>query len=215
MHLVVSLLVGLVLAGVVSGAGFDAGAFVHLFEWSWGDIAVECETFLGPKGYKAVQVSPPNEHIQARLIFCAQTCWRRAGAVLRCMPRVSRTDLLPGLAMVDTLPTGLVRPGEPFRQPGGVHRHGAAVQTSGRRHHCGCRDKSHGCWQVSPRPFFCASVAASMRVARRAVRATSQPARARLATLRFPGMNSRTRLRHLHTDGLGTLRPQLHRDWDS
>ena len=77
MHLVVSLLVGLILAGVVSGAGIDAGAFVHLFEWSWGDIAVECETFLGPKGYKAVQVSPPNEHIQARLIFCAQTCWRR------------------------------------------------------------------------------------------------------------------------------------------
>lgn len=37
--------------------------FVHLFEWSWQDIATECETFLGPKGYAAVQVSPPNEHI--------------------------------------------------------------------------------------------------------------------------------------------------------
>ncbi|WP_395345479.1 alpha-amylase [Ningiella sp. W23] len=37
--------------------------FVHLFEWSWPDIATECETFLGPKGYAAVQVSPPNEHI--------------------------------------------------------------------------------------------------------------------------------------------------------
>ncbi|MFT4937452.1 MAG: alpha-amylase [Paraglaciecola sp.] len=37
--------------------------FVHLFEWSWQDIATECENFLGPKGYSAVQVSPPNEHI--------------------------------------------------------------------------------------------------------------------------------------------------------
>ncbi|WP_341938549.1 starch-binding protein [Marinimicrobium sp. C2-29] len=38
--------------------------FVHLFEWSWSDIAQECEQWLGPKGYDAVQVSPPQEHIQ-------------------------------------------------------------------------------------------------------------------------------------------------------
>ncbi|MPY26227.1 alpha-amylase [Shewanella sp. YLB-07] len=38
--------------------------FVHLFEWSWQDVAQECEDYLGPKGYRAVQVSPPNEHIQ-------------------------------------------------------------------------------------------------------------------------------------------------------
>jgi alpha-amylase len=38
--------------------------FVHLFEWNWQDVAKECETFLGPNGYAAVQVSPPNEHIQ-------------------------------------------------------------------------------------------------------------------------------------------------------
>jgi alpha-amylase len=37
-------------------------AFVHLFEWKWTDIAKECENFLGPKGFAAVQVSPPNEH---------------------------------------------------------------------------------------------------------------------------------------------------------
>lgn len=37
-------------------------AFVHLFEWKWTDIAKECETYLGPKGFAAVQVSPPNEH---------------------------------------------------------------------------------------------------------------------------------------------------------
>ncbi len=35
---------------------------VHLFEWKWTDIAQECETFLGPMGYKAVQVSPPTEN---------------------------------------------------------------------------------------------------------------------------------------------------------
>lgn len=38
-------------------------AFVHLFEWRWNDIADECEQFLGPRGFEAVQVSPPNEHI--------------------------------------------------------------------------------------------------------------------------------------------------------
>ena len=37
---------------------------MHLFEWPWADIAAECETFLGPKGYCGVQVSPPMEHIQ-------------------------------------------------------------------------------------------------------------------------------------------------------
>ena len=37
--------------------------FVQLFEWSWPDIAKECEDFLGPKGYAAVQISPPQEHI--------------------------------------------------------------------------------------------------------------------------------------------------------
>lgn len=37
-------------------------AFVHLFEWQWDDVAQECETFLGPHGFAAVQISPPNEH---------------------------------------------------------------------------------------------------------------------------------------------------------
>lgn len=37
-------------------------AFVQLFEWKWTDIARECETYLGPKGFAAVQISPPNEH---------------------------------------------------------------------------------------------------------------------------------------------------------
>lgn len=30
---------------------------VHLFEWTWRDVANECETFLGPNGFGGVQVS--------------------------------------------------------------------------------------------------------------------------------------------------------------
>ncbi len=41
----------------------DSGfVFVHLFEWTWTDIANECEYVLGPAGVHAVQVSPPQEH---------------------------------------------------------------------------------------------------------------------------------------------------------
>lgn len=32
---------------------------VQLFEWSWADVSSECENFLGPKGFKSVQISPP------------------------------------------------------------------------------------------------------------------------------------------------------------
>jgi alpha-amylase len=38
-------------------------AFVHLFEWQWNDVAYECEAVLGPKGYSAVQVSPPQKSV--------------------------------------------------------------------------------------------------------------------------------------------------------
>ncbi len=47
---------------LVHEPGAPGTAFVHLFEWKWTDIARECETFLGPNGYAAVQVSPPSEH---------------------------------------------------------------------------------------------------------------------------------------------------------
>ncbi len=43
--------------------GAPRTAFVHLFEWQWSDIAEECEDFLGPKGFAAVQVSPPQQSI--------------------------------------------------------------------------------------------------------------------------------------------------------
>lgn len=45
-----------------TGHAAAGDVFVHLFEWKWPDIARECETFLGPAGYHAVQVSPPQEH---------------------------------------------------------------------------------------------------------------------------------------------------------
>lgn len=45
-----------------SGLGAAGDVAVHLFDWRWDDIATECETVLGPAGFKAVQVSPPNEH---------------------------------------------------------------------------------------------------------------------------------------------------------
>jgi alpha-amylase len=36
---------------------------VHLFEWPWAPIASECTSVLGPNGFGAVQVSPPQEHV--------------------------------------------------------------------------------------------------------------------------------------------------------
>ena len=45
-----------------SGHTAAGDVFVHLFEWKWRDIATECEQTLGPAGFAAVQVSPPQEH---------------------------------------------------------------------------------------------------------------------------------------------------------
>ena len=45
-----------------SGHMSAGDVFVHLFEWKWSDVAHECETVLGPAGFAAVQVSPPQEH---------------------------------------------------------------------------------------------------------------------------------------------------------
>lgn len=38
-------------------------SIVHLFEWRWNDIALECERYLAPKGFGGVQISPPNENV--------------------------------------------------------------------------------------------------------------------------------------------------------
>lgn len=45
-----------------SGHAAAGDVFVHLFDWKWTDVASECERVLGPSGYAAVQVSPPQEH---------------------------------------------------------------------------------------------------------------------------------------------------------
>ncbi|AHG91664.1 alpha amylase catalytic region [Gemmatirosa kalamazoonensis] len=45
-----------------SGHAAAGDVFVHLFEWRWSDVASECEAVLGPAGFRAVQVSPPQEH---------------------------------------------------------------------------------------------------------------------------------------------------------
>ncbi|GAC1659487.1 MAG: carbohydrate-binding module family 20 domain-containing protein [Gemmatimonadaceae bacterium] len=68
-----------VLAPTYRASGHMAAgdAFVHLFEWRWPDIASECESVLGPRGFTAVQVSPPQEHI----ILGAFPWWERYQAV--------------------------------------------------------------------------------------------------------------------------------------
>eukprot|EP00884_Botryococcus_braunii_P015800 jgi/Botrbrau1/2903/Bobra.0036s0044.1 len=42
----------------------NSDVMVHLFEWRWDDIEKECVEVLGPAGYKAVQVSPPQEDVK-------------------------------------------------------------------------------------------------------------------------------------------------------
>lgn len=58
----------LVLTFCVVLASFAASAaprtvYVQLFEWPWKDVARECEVYLGPRGFSAVQISPPHEHL--------------------------------------------------------------------------------------------------------------------------------------------------------
>nr|CAI5863320.1 unnamed protein product [Callosobruchus analis] len=48
-------------------------SIVQLFEWRWNDIANECETFLGPKGFAGVQISPPSENV----VINARPWWER------------------------------------------------------------------------------------------------------------------------------------------
>jgi alpha-amylase len=54
----------LVLTSAQFDPNFVAGrtGIVHLFEWKYGDIAAECERFLGPKGFAGVQISVPSEN---------------------------------------------------------------------------------------------------------------------------------------------------------
>jgi alpha-amylase len=57
------ILIFLITVGTFAQATLPRTVFVELFEWPWNDIANECEQNLGPNGFSAVQVSPPQEHI--------------------------------------------------------------------------------------------------------------------------------------------------------
>lgn len=48
---------------VPTGRAAAGHVSVQVFEWSWADVARECELHLGPMGYRAALVSPPQEHI--------------------------------------------------------------------------------------------------------------------------------------------------------
>ena len=50
-------------AYAATGRATAGDVSVQLFEWSWPDVARECELQLGPAGFKAALVSPPQEHI--------------------------------------------------------------------------------------------------------------------------------------------------------
>ena len=45
-----------------SGHMASGDVAVRLFQWSWTDVTTECEGVLGPDGYRAALVSPPQEH---------------------------------------------------------------------------------------------------------------------------------------------------------
>ena len=44
---------------------------VHPFQWTYSNIAKECEEVLGPKGYDGVQISQPAEHINRTDVWWA------------------------------------------------------------------------------------------------------------------------------------------------
>ncbi|WP_329580709.1 alpha-amylase family glycosyl hydrolase [Kitasatospora sp. NBC_01250] len=51
-------------APAASPAPDGGDAIANLFEWNWPSVANECTTVLGPKGYGAVQVAPPEDSIR-------------------------------------------------------------------------------------------------------------------------------------------------------
>ncbi|MFC9331968.1 hypothetical protein ACFTWP_40895, partial [Kitasatospora sp. NPDC057015] len=65
-----ALLVGAVLPVAFQGSAQAAAVpnggdvIANLFEWNWNSVANECTTVLGPKGYGAVQVAPPQDSIK-------------------------------------------------------------------------------------------------------------------------------------------------------
>ncbi|MFE7407176.1 alpha-amylase family protein [Isoptericola sp. NPDC057559] len=50
-------------AAVVDGVA-HGDVILNMFQWTWTSVAEECTSTIGPAGIDAVQVSPPQEHIQ-------------------------------------------------------------------------------------------------------------------------------------------------------
>ncbi|GAA1951248.1 carbohydrate-binding module family 20 domain-containing protein [Kitasatospora viridis] len=51
--------------GVAHASAPNSGDVIaNLFEWNWPSVANECTTELGPKGYGAVEVAPPEDSIR-------------------------------------------------------------------------------------------------------------------------------------------------------
>ena len=47
-----------------TNAGSTHDVVANLFEWNWPSVAKECTTVLGPAGYGAVQVAPPQDSLK-------------------------------------------------------------------------------------------------------------------------------------------------------
>ncbi|MGF1427399.1 carbohydrate-binding module family 20 domain-containing protein [Kitasatospora sp. LaBMicrA B282] len=63
--LVAGALLPLTVQGTAHAATPNGGDVIaNLFEWNWPSVANECTTVLGPKGYGAVQVAPPEDSIR-------------------------------------------------------------------------------------------------------------------------------------------------------
>jgi alpha-amylase len=59
---VLALVVALPVPACAAPSG-SRDVITQLFEWNWPSVGRECHDFLGPRGYGAVQVSPPQEHV--------------------------------------------------------------------------------------------------------------------------------------------------------
>ncbi|KAF7996387.1 hypothetical protein HCN44_002019 [Aphidius gifuensis] len=79
MTLLVILLIGLCATNAFASSHKDPhflpghDTIVHLFEWKWSDIAQECESFLGPRGFGGIQISP----VQENIIVSSRPWWER------------------------------------------------------------------------------------------------------------------------------------------
>ncbi|MGN8026431.1 carbohydrate-binding module family 20 domain-containing protein [Microbacterium sp. 22242] len=58
-------LIPLAFSGAAHASTPNGGDVVaNLFEWNWNSVASECTNVLGPKGYGAVQVAPPQDSVR-------------------------------------------------------------------------------------------------------------------------------------------------------